>query len=120
MRMLNIGSLNIDYVYAMDEFVQPGETRACLGRQVHCGGKGLNQSIAMARAGLPVWHAGILGAEGGILRETLVAAGVQTEFLRQSEAPGGHTVIRWTGTARTPSCSIPAPTRLSRRTLWMR
>lgn len=94
MKVLNFGSLNLDYVYAMDEFVQPGETRACLGRQVHCGGKGLNQSIAMARAGLPVWHAGILGAEGGILRETLAAAGVQTEFLRQSEAPGGHTVIQ--------------------------
>lgn len=94
MKVLNFGSLNLDYVYAMDAFVQPGETRACLGRQVHCGGKGLNQSIAMARAGLPVWHAGILGAEGGILRETLTAAGVRTEFLRQSEAPGGHTVIQ--------------------------
>ena len=42
MKVLNFGSLNLDYVYAMDEFVQPGETRACLGRQIHCGGKGLN------------------------------------------------------------------------------
>ena len=28
MKVLNFGSLNLDYVYAMDEFVQPGETRA--------------------------------------------------------------------------------------------
>ena len=43
MKVLNFGSLNLDYVYAMDEFVQPGETRACLGRQIHCGGKGLDR-----------------------------------------------------------------------------
>ena len=94
MKVLNFGSLNLDYVYAMDEFVQPGETRACLGRQIHCGGKGLNQSIAMARAGLPVWHAGLIGAEGGILRETLAESGVHLDFLRQLDAPGGHTVIQ--------------------------
>lgn len=94
MKVLNFGSLNLDYVYAMDEFVQPGETRACLGRQIHCGGKGLNQSIAMVRAGLPVWHAGIIGQEGGLLRETLVESGVHLDFLRQDDAPGGHTVIQ--------------------------
>ena len=81
MKVLNFGSLNLDYVYAMDEFVQPGETRACLGRQIHCGGKGLNQSIAMARAGLPVWHAGIIGQEGGLLKETLAESGVHLDFL---------------------------------------
>ena len=94
MKVLNFGSLNLDYVYAMDEFVQPGETRACLGRQIHCGGKGLNQSIAMARAGLPVWHAGIIGQEGGLLKETLAESGVHLDFLRQDDAPGGHTVIQ--------------------------
>ena len=94
MKVLNFGSLNIDYVYAMDEFVQPGETRPCLGRQIHCGGKGLNQSIAMARAGLSVWHAGIIGQEGDILRQALAESGVHLDFLRKADAPGGHTVIQ--------------------------
>ena len=42
----SFGSLNLDYVYAVDHFVQGGETMAALGRQVFAGGKGLNQSIA--------------------------------------------------------------------------
>ena len=28
MRILNFGSLNIDYVYAVDAFLRPGETKA--------------------------------------------------------------------------------------------
>ena len=94
MKVLNFGSLNLDYVYAVDEFVQPGETRSCLGRQVHCGGKGLNQSIAMARAGLEVWHAGINGEEGGILRQALAESGVHLDYLRQADSPSGHAIIQ--------------------------
>ena len=94
MKVLNFGSLNLDYVYAVDEFVQPGETRSSLGREIHCGGKGLNQSIALARAGLPVWHAGIIGQEGGILKDALAESGVRLDFLRRQDAPGGHTVIQ--------------------------
>ena len=52
----SFGSLNLDYVYAVDHFVQGGETMAALGRQVFAGGKGLNQSIALARAGVGRLH----------------------------------------------------------------
>lgn len=44
MRVLNFGSLNLDYVYGVDHFVQPGETLAAISRDVKHGGKGLNQS----------------------------------------------------------------------------
>ena len=64
MRVLNFGSLNLDYVYAVDHFVRPGETLSSASRAVKHGGKGLNQSIALARAGARVSHAGCLG-EGG-------------------------------------------------------
>ena len=64
MKVLNIGSLNIDYVYRVDQFLQPGETKMAQSMKAGCGGKGLNQSIAMARAGLSVWHAGLIGPEG--------------------------------------------------------
>ena len=45
MKVLNFGSLNLDYVYDVDHFVLPGETLDTLSRSVKCGGKGLNQSI---------------------------------------------------------------------------
>ena len=50
MRVLNFGSLNIDYVYQVDHFVQPGETMSAASLRINCGGKGLNQSVALARA----------------------------------------------------------------------
>lgn len=49
MKILNVGSLNIDYVYQVAHFVQPGETIASLELNNGCGGKGLNQSVALAR-----------------------------------------------------------------------
>ena len=67
MKVLNFGSLNIDYVYTVDHMVAAGETLASSGMNVFCGGKGLNQSIALARAGAPVFHAGMIGPEGGVL-----------------------------------------------------
>ena len=68
MKILNFGSLNIDHVYTVDHFVRPGETVNSLGYGRFCGGKGLNQSIALARAGADVHHAGKIGADGGMLR----------------------------------------------------
>ena len=64
MKILNFGSINIDKVYQVDHFVMPGETQSCQGFQVFPGGKGLNQSIALARAGAKVWHAGKAGRDG--------------------------------------------------------
>lgn len=94
MRILNFGSLNLDYVYQVDHFVQPGETLAALSRDVKAGGKGLNQSIALARAGAPVWHAGCLGAGGDELKRMLEENGVDTEFLLPVQEMQGHTVIQ--------------------------
>ena len=42
MKAVNIGSCNIDYVYAMGHFIQPGETKDCIRMTKGCGGKGLN------------------------------------------------------------------------------
>ena len=57
MKVLNFGSLNLDYTYQVESILIPGETQASKGRQIFCGGKGLNQSIALAKAGVPVYHA---------------------------------------------------------------
>ena len=94
MKILNFGSLNLDYVYQVDHFVRPGETLSTGSRMVKPGGKGLNQSIALARAGVSVYHAGCLGAGGETLRGLLEENGVDTRLLQPVEEMQGHTVIQ--------------------------
>ena len=50
-KFLSFGSLNLDYTYSVPHFVRAGETLAASERKCFCGGKGLNQSIALAHAG---------------------------------------------------------------------
>ncbi len=94
MKILNFGSLNIDYVYAVDHFVRPGETLASSSMERHSGGKGLNQSIALANAGLQVFHGGKIGPEGEFLRDGLTKAGVNTDLIIKSDQPTGHAIIQ--------------------------
>ena len=78
MKVLCFGSLNIDYVYSVDHFVTKGETLSSTRLEVFTGGKGLNQSIALARAGAQVFHAGAIGPDGQFLLEAMGRAGVDT------------------------------------------
>ena len=94
MRILNFGSLNLDYVYQVDHFVQPGETLSAQSRAVKAGGKGLNQSVALSRAGAAVCHAGCFGADGVVLKDLLEENGVDTAFLLPVPEAQGHTVIQ--------------------------
>lgn len=94
MKVLNFGSLNLDYVYQVESILIPGETQASRDRQIFCGGKGLNQSIALAKAGIPVYHAGMIGDGGDVLLETCKENGVNTEFIRKIAGSCGHTVIQ--------------------------
>lgn len=80
--ILSYGSLNLDLVYQVPHFVQAGETLSSTSRTVHCGGKGLNQSIAAAKAGLQVWHAGLVGTGGAPLLDALQRYGVDTGLIR--------------------------------------
>lgn len=95
MKVLNFGSLNIDYVYKVDHIVQKGETLLSEGRNVFTGGKGLNQSVALGRAGLSVYHAGSIGVGGEFLLDELKSAGVDISHVRiLKDIPSGHTVIQ--------------------------
>ena len=94
MKILNIGSLNIDYVYTVSHFVQPGETLSSTAMEVFCGGKGLNQSIALARAGLEVYHAGCIGQEGGMLVQNLADNGVDVGLIQPCSEKSGHAIIQ--------------------------
>lgn len=94
MRILNFGSINIDNVYHVDDFVQPGETKKSLGFEVFPGGKGLNQSVALARAGADVYHAGKIGADGLWLVELMRQSGVQVNLVRESDCNTGKAIIQ--------------------------
>lgn len=96
MKVLNFGSLNIDYVYNVDHILIGGETLSASDRNVYAGGKGLNQSLALARAGVEVWHAGAIGqTDGRIFLDILESSHVHLDFLQiLPDAPSGHTFIQ--------------------------
>jgi ribokinase len=95
MSVLNFGSLNIDHVYRLDSIVRPGQTVSTHSYKVFAGGKGANQSAALARAEAMVTHAGRLGSDGRWLAEKLYRAGVLTRHvLIDDHHPSGHAVIQ--------------------------
>jgi len=93
-KVLNYGSLNIDYVYSVDHIAQIGETILSDSLKTFCGGKGLNQSIALAKAGVAVNHAGLIGEDGDILLDICKEYGVDTTYIKKVPAQGGHTIIQ--------------------------
>lgn len=96
MKVLNYGSLNIDYVYKLDHFVLPGETISSEQLDIFCGGKGLNQSVALAKAGATVFHAGKIGSDGERLTKALASYGVDVSFVKTMAGPSGHAIIQVT------------------------
>lgn len=95
MKVLNFGSLNIDYVYSVDHIVKRGETISSNTLNVFCGGKGLNQSIALSKAGAEVYHAGVIGEDGAFLEEILRASGVHTRFVQmKADTRTGNAIIQ--------------------------
>lgn len=94
MKILNFGSLNIDRTYEVDQFVQAGQTISTSNYQEFLGGKGLNQSVALARAGANVYHIGAIGHDGGDLKQALIDNHISTTYLWKVEEHSGHTVIQ--------------------------
>lgn len=86
--------MNLDYVYAVDHFVMPGETLSADQQKVVCGGKGLNQSVALARAGAEIYHAGCVGQGGEMLLALLRESGVNTDYVRTVDEIQGNAMIQ--------------------------
>lgn len=94
MKILNFGSLNIDYVYQVDHMTREGETQQSLQLETFPGGKGLNQSIALAKAGMQVYHAGLIGEDGDLLLDTCKKSNVDTTFIKRIGSKSGQAVIQ--------------------------
>ncbi len=94
MKVLNFGSLNLDYTYQVPHIVREGETISSADVQMHLGGKGFNQSVALARAGVPVYHAGLVGEEGLDFYDACEECGVKTDYIKTVTGRCGHTIIQ--------------------------
>ncbi len=94
MKIINFGSLNIDHVYRVDHISRPGETVAGISCSLFAGGKGAIQSVAIARAGGAVSHAGKIGNDGLWMVETMKKDGVDISAIAVCPQPTGHAIIQ--------------------------
>ena len=115
MRVLVMGSLNYDFVYEVDHIHRPGETIESLSMGTYYGGKGLNQAIALSKAGAPVYMSGLVGEDGKDLRNCCKEYGIDTAYLKTVKGKKGRAVMllyRLIKTAKTAYCFMAAQTDL--------
>ncbi|MCY4130899.1 MAG: ribokinase [Gammaproteobacteria bacterium] len=93
-KLVNLGSLGIDHVYAVDHITSAGETLSSHTHDVFPGGKGSNQSIAAAKAGADVVHVGCIGPDGDMLLDVLREVSVDVTGVRVGETATQHAVIQ--------------------------
>lgn len=94
MKIVNFGSINIDHVYQVPHFVQPGETLNSAHLETGLGGKGANQSVAIARAGGCVLHLGQVSKADQWALDLLNEASVITDHIKQVDQASGHAIIQ--------------------------
>ena len=94
MAIFNLGSINIDHIYVMPHLVMPGETLAASHYMAALGGKGANQSIAIARAGGQVFHGGMIHINDEDWLDIMAEAGVDIRHvIRSDDTPTGHAIV---------------------------
>jgi len=71
----------------------PGETIAAASYQKLLGGKGINQSVAIARAGREPVHVGAVGSDDDWTMAEIKKFGIDTTHIARSAQPTGHAVI---------------------------
>lgn len=95
MRILDFGSLNLDYVFQVDSIVLPGQTILSNRMALSTGGKGFNQAVAAARAGAAVFFAGALAEKDlPVFREILDQSGADRSLLDTGHDFTGCAVIQ--------------------------
>lgn len=88
-----LGSVNIDHTVVVERMPQPGETVLASALVTAVGGKGANQAVAAAAAGVrPVLLAAV-GPDAEAAVEELRAQDVDVSHLQHSTAPTGIAVI---------------------------
>lgn len=94
-RILVLGSINIDHSYELERIVRPGETVASRAYRTAWGGKGLNQAIALAKAGAETALAAQLSAgDRPGLEKFCAPFGLDISKVRGLDCPSGHAIIQ--------------------------
>lgn len=90
-----VGSINLDLVSIAARIPAAGETVLGHEFQMHPGGKGANQAVAVARLGYPVQMVGKIGSDalGDQLWSHLQHAGVGLEGVQRSQGASGVAMI---------------------------
>ena len=94
MKILNFGSINKDFFYSVDDFVKPGETISSIKYNVKIGGKGLNQSVGISKAGQKIYHAGIINKDDTFILDRLKKWNINCENIVLGVNPTGHAIIQ--------------------------
>ncbi|WP_348983779.1 ribokinase [Gottfriedia acidiceleris] len=83
MKIIVIGSVNMDMVMRMSRVPELGETMQGERFFLSAGGKGANQAVAAARMGVETWLMGKVGDDifGQSMMESISAYGVKTDYL---------------------------------------
>ena len=93
MTVYNLGSINIDHVYTMEDFPRPGQTLSADTMVTNLGGKGLNISVALSRAGADMRHIGAVGAGDAQVQTLLAPFGWDLDRVALLDQPTGHAII---------------------------
>ncbi|HEX5282500.1 MAG TPA: ribokinase [Bryocella sp.] len=90
-----VGSINMDMVSHAHHLPRAGETIIGTSFNLHSGGKGANQAVAVARLGHPSILLGKIGSDGfgQQLLETLSGYGVDTQHIEISSGSSGTATI---------------------------
>ena len=91
--IFNLGSINADYFYDLPHLPGPGETLAATRMASGLGGKGANQSVAAALAGIEVRHIGCVGTDGAWAVDRLREFGVDVRHVRVGETLTAHAIV---------------------------
>lgn len=93
MTIYNLGSINLDYFYHVTHLPKPGETLASTHFAKGLGGKGANQSVALAQGGAEVIHIGQIHHDDEAALSLMAAVGVDLTFVKRGDVPTGHAVV---------------------------
>jgi ribokinase len=90
-----LGSANIDTSFSVHALPDPGQTIMASHLRRSVGGKGLNQAVAVARAGTQTALIAAVGddADGAAIRRTLLSEGISARAVRTVSEPTGNALI---------------------------
>lgn len=95
MKVVVIGNCTLDLFFRVQRFPKPGETLLATAKSTDVGGKGANQAVVVARAGVELAFLAALGrdGDGDAIRDRLKAEQLDLSHLLTVPAPTDQSII---------------------------